>query len=329
MLLLLYTALLPFAHSTKQQIRKESTGLATQTYSVKVVRVLPHINKPFTQGFEIDHDSESLIETSGSFPPGTESYIRSIDPTTGQTKWKTTDCLNGAFIEGITRVSGKDGHWFASVYQEPRRIIEFNSEFKCLGSHPLPFKTDGWGLTRTPDNTAFLATNGTSTVMKLDQKTFQILETKVAMCGGKPVPGLNELEMVDNFQGKGPALLGNVYTTRILLALDPNTMECTGAFSLDKIDESVEAGEKDGYHVANGIAYNQKTDTFFLTGKNWNKMFEVKLEEEPEMTSGADSAFAELSQWQESVHRAPGLGLIQLGPERSFLSTRVHKPEDY
>jgi len=27
----------------------------------------------------------------------------------------------------------------------------------------------------------------------------------------------------------------------------------------------------------NGIAYNAKTNTFFVTGKNWNKMFEIKI----------------------------------------------------
>ena len=29
--------------------------------------------------------------------------------------------------------------------------------------------------------------------------------------------------------------------------------------------------------VLNGIAYNKKTDTFFVTGKNWDKMFEIKI----------------------------------------------------
>jgi glutamine cyclotransferase len=32
--------------------------------------------------------------------------------------------------------------------------------------------------------------------------------------------------------------------------------------------------EKD---VLNGIAYNPSTKTVFVTGKNWDKMFEIKL----------------------------------------------------
>ena len=29
--------------------------------------------------------------------------------------------------------------------------------------------------------------------------------------------------------------------------------------------------------VLNGIAYNKKSKTFFVTGKNWNKLFEVNI----------------------------------------------------
>jgi glutamine cyclotransferase len=29
--------------------------------------------------------------------------------------------------------------------------------------------------------------------------------------------------------------------------------------------------------VLNGIAYNKRSNTFFVTGKNWYKMIEIKL----------------------------------------------------
>jgi glutamine cyclotransferase len=292
-----------------------------RNFNVKVIREFDHEEKPFTQGLEYDPDTNTLIETSGSFPEGTKSFIRSIDPATGKTLWKKEDGLTGAFVEGITRTNG---HWFASVYQEPRKALEYDSNFKYVRNHSYYF--DGWGLTRTPDDKAFLATNGSSTVMKLDQD-FKLLESKVAMCHGKPVPGLNELEMVRDFQGtKKPALLGNVYTSRIVLALDPDTMECTGAFHLEGLSEPFESGETSGYHVANGIAYRPESDTFFVTGKNWNKMFEVKLEEEHIATN---SAFTKLAEWQESQHTAPGLGLIQLGQPRPVPTFTAARPDMY
>jgi len=297
-----------------------------RSYGVKVIRELPHEDRPFTQGLEYDAKSNTLIETSGSFPAGTQSYIRAIDPKSGATLWKKQDGLNGSFIEGIAQVRGSNGHWFASVYQEPRKTLEYDENFNYLRNHPYYF--DGWGLARSHDNKAFLATNGSSYVMTLDPNTFELLHSKVAMCHGKPVPGLNELESVENFQGKGPALLGNVYTSRVVLVLDPKTMECTGAFHLEGLSEPYEQGEGQGYHVANGIAYNQVDDTFFVTGKNWNKMFEVKLEEEVGGIAGS-SAFTKLAEWQESTHVAPGLGLFQLGAPRAIRTAAAQRPEAY
>lgn len=290
--------------------RKADTA---RSFNVKLIKELPHEDAPFTQGLEYDPSTKTLIETSGSFPPGTPSYIRSIDPATGKTLWKKQDGIDGAFIEGIAQSRGKDGHWFASVYQEPRKTLEYDSNFTYLGNHPYYF--DGWGFARTLDDQYFLATNGTANVMKLDPNTMQVVESKVAMCHGKPVPGLNELEMVRHFQGRGPALLGNVYTSRVVLALDPHTMECTGAFHLEGVCEPSQADEEQGYHVANGIAYNPDSDTYFVTGKNWKQMCEVQLVMEETHDS---NAFMKLAQWQESVHTAPGLGLVQLGPPQAI-----------
>ena len=43
---------------------------------------------------------------------------------------------------------------------------------------------------------------------------------------------------------------------------------CRGIFDLDSVGEPIGASETDGFHVANGIAYNSKTGTFFLTGNS-------------------------------------------------------------
>merc|ERR1712232_1218352 len=99
----------------------------------------------------------------------------------------------GAFVEGISQLGSK-GHWFASVYQEPRKTLEYDPEFNFLQHHPYYF--DGWGLTRNVDNTHFLATNGSSEVMTLDPGTFRLASSAPATCFGRKVPALNELEMV-------------------------------------------------------------------------------------------------------------------------------------
>merc|ERR1740121_1588700 len=93
---------------------------------------------------------------------------------------------------------------------------------------------------------------------------------------GKRVKGLNELEMVTDFAGSGPALLGNVINTRSVIAIDPETMICKGVFHLEDLEPKF-AGETYGMHVANGIAYRKSTGSFFVTGKNWEFMYEINV----------------------------------------------------
>ena len=50
--------------------------------------------------------------------------------------------------------------------------------------------------------------------------------------------------------------------------------------SIDLIDymKKHEVGEEHKeLNVLNGIAYHKKRKTLFVTGKNWNKLFEVKI----------------------------------------------------
>lgn len=259
-----------------------------KSYEVTVVNRLPHRDKPFTQGLEMGtmgQYGQILIETSGAYPPGTQSFIRGVDPRNGEVLWTSTAGLGDSFVEGITQL-GPDGHWYASVYQTPRRLLEYDANMQYV--RDLPYYFDGWGLTRNRNSTAFLATNGSAYIMTLDTEDVAYQDSTPAMCLGHKVPGLNELEMVDDFLGGGPALLGNVYFTRVVLVLHPDSMECLGAFRLDGLEERVNKNEKFGYHVANGIAYDKHTGHLFVTGKNWDSMFEVSLRENSTDTSAFD-----------------------------------------
>eukprot|EP00929_Paragymnodinium_shiwhaense_P091005 TRINITY_DN51063_c0_g1_i2.p1 TRINITY_DN51063_c0_g1~~TRINITY_DN51063_c0_g1_i2.p1 ORF type:complete len:331 (+),score=42.24 TRINITY_DN51063_c0_g1_i2:154-1146(+) len=294
-------------------LKHESTNAQPQNFNVKVLRQLPHVGKPFTQGLEFRSTGgkSELVETSGSYPPGTVSFIRGVDLKTGATTWTSYEGIGDAFIEGIVQ-AGQGGHWFASVYQEPRKTLEYDDNFKFLATHPYHF--DGWGLTRSVDGASFLATNGSSYVMTLaNDGSFRLLQRQRATCLGKPVPAMNELEMVPDFLGRGPALLGNVYTSRVVVALDPKTMNCLGAFHLDNIAEETQNSEVGGFHVANGLAFNRDTGTFYVTGKNWDSMFEIEVTEEKDpqralvQGSGSKPALDMLEDWLGTAHRAPGI----------------------
>jgi len=250
---------------------------APRNYVVRKVSEIPHLGKPWTQGLEFSEGH--LIETSGDYPPGSGSYVRIVDPSTGDTVRKITVGLESPlFIEGIARMGNS---WFASTY-ENHKLVEFDDQLNIKTSHDFPWQ--GWGLAPGTKGTTFLATNSTEYVMTLDAASLQTTSVKAATCFGKRVVGLNELETVQDFFGRGPAMLGNIINTRLVLVLDPSTAKCTGVFHLNDL-EPIAREEQLGLHVANGIAYDKQTDTFWVTGKNWDKMFQIKLTEDEDADS--------------------------------------------
>lgn len=283
-----------------------------QSYAVTELRRLPHIGAPWTQGLEFSKQGH-IVETSGDYPPGSGSFVRVLDPKTGAEVMKTSDGLQRTtsagskqhvFIEGITQMP--NGNWFASTYQD-NMALEYDENMNFLQKHMFPL--EGWGLTRSANANAFMATNSSEYVMFLRPGTFEVLDAKVATCLGKRVAGLNELEMVDNFMGGGPALLGNVINTRMVLALDPHTLECTGVFHLDGLEPKA-PNEAYGFHVANGIAYDPKKGSFYVTGKNWQSIFEVKLSKE-KAGDGASVALRMLEGHLKAAPVAESLRLVQ------------------
>ena len=85
---------------------------------------------------------------------------------------------------------------------------------------------------------------------------------------GEPLAELNELECVDD------TVWANVWKQDLIVGIDP----ATGAVH-SVVDASAlrEAGGIEPGDVLNGIAHDPHRDTFWLTGKNWPTLFEVRL----------------------------------------------------
>jgi glutamine cyclotransferase len=270
------TLVRPFAFRVISMKAEEQVPPGLTSFKLELLRAIPHLNMPFTQGLEISTDGQHLIETSGSYPPGTPSYVRLVDPATGTTVSTLQDGLQGRFIEGITQ--RPNGNWVASTYQD-WKAVEYDPDFKMIAEHKYPHT--GWGLTRTPDGESFLATNGSDVMMTLDKDDFKLKDAKVVTCLGKRVTGMNELELVEDFAGHGPTLLGNLYLSRLVLAVNPTTGECIGAFSLNGLGVAT-WNEAQGFHAANGLAWNKTSQTLWATGKNWDRMYEVRVTPDPQ-----------------------------------------------
>ncbi|MNY65143.1 Glutamine cyclotransferase [compost metagenome] len=63
--------------------------------------------------------------------------------------------------------------------------------------------------------------------------------------------------------------------TNMVGIIEPKTGTIEAVLDLSELRQKVT--QHIDLDVLNGIAYNKKSDTFFITGKNWDKIFEIKI----------------------------------------------------
>lgn len=228
----------------------------TPIYGYKIMNVFPHDPKAFTQG---------LIFYRGFLYEGTglygQSTLRKVELETGKVvqQFRLPDALFG---EGVTL-------WADQLIQltwKNRMALVYDREsFRLVNRFSYP--TEGWGITQ--DGRQLIMSDGTDTLTFLDPDNFKVQKRIRVHDQGRSIPFLNELEYV-----KGE-ILANVYQTDRIVRIAPASGQVTGWIDLTgllpKADHSAGAG------VLNGIAYDDQQDRLFVTGKNWPKLFEIKL----------------------------------------------------
>ena len=70
-------------------------------------------------------------------------------------------------------------------------------------------------------------------------------------------------------------IFGNVWEKDAVVIVNPQTGAVEAVIDLSGLRKLTSTKPEDSL---NGIAYNPKTKTIFVTGKNWDKMFEIKVQ---------------------------------------------------
>lgn len=225
-------------------------------YSYVIKSVYPHSPKSYTQGLQF---------VDGIMWEGTGEYGRSeINTyTLGDEKPQTRITLpRSEFGEGITLLGDKlyQLTWESHVCH----VYDVASGKKL---RDFRYAGEGWGL--TSDGEKLYMSNGSANIYKLNPETFSREATITVTLRGEPVRFINELEWID---GK---IWANVYTTDRVLIIDPKTGVVEGMIDFTGLLK--EEDVSDNTDVFNGIAYDTATKRIFVTGKNWNKLFEVEI----------------------------------------------------
>lgn len=228
----------------------------TPTYGFEVVNSYPHDTGAFTEGLLI-HQGK-MFESTGEVG---KSNIREVDLASGRVLRKR-DLPEPYFGEGIIIFDDKI---IELTWQHEKAFVFDVSTFKPAGE--FKFDGDGWAL--TTDGTSLIMSNGTPKLRFRDPKTFAVRDSITVTDNGTEVKSLNELEWV-----KGE-IWANIWQSDQVARIDPKTGKVTGWIDLAGLLPARD--RTGGEDVLNGIAYDAVNDRIYVTGKNWPKLYEIKL----------------------------------------------------
>ena len=218
-----------------------------------IIRTIPHDPHAFTQGL-LFHDGY-LYESTGLYG---QSSLRRVDPASGNVLKNLP--VADVFAEGLALV---DCTLVQLTWKEKAALQYSLSDFKMIGA--FSYDGEGWGLTF--DGKSFIMSNGSDTLFR--RSTAFALQKKIPVTvAGRPLMNLNELEFAN---GK---IYANVWYNNYIFEIMPLTGKVSKTIDCTSIVKKAQTQSDD--EVLNGIAYDPKAGTFYITGKNWQYMFEVR-----------------------------------------------------
>ena len=240
----------------RSKTKSQSVVVAPQKVDIEVVNIFDHQTDAYTQGLQFVDGL--LWEGTGEYG---SSRLQYTDLATGKSRVVAT-LPKEHFGEGITLLGDKI---YQLTWQNGVMHIYDRKSYKRLEQRH--YKGEGWGL--TTDGQWLYMSDGTPDIRVLDPKTLEVKRRIGVMCNGTSLPYLNELEWID---GK---IWANVYTLDQIVIINPESGVVEKFIDLGGIlPQSERTVTTD---VLNGIAYDSENGRIFVTGKNWSKMFEIRL----------------------------------------------------
>ena len=238
---------------------------APQPITFTVDSVYPHDPKAFTQGLQFYKGR--LYEGTGEF---NQSTLRIVDIKTGKPEKEYLIPDPTVFGEGITIFKNK-------IYQltwQSHKIFVYNLNDI---THPITtynWSLEGWGLTNDGNN--LIISDGSSKLYYVlpDEARKEMKSIKVLTVADNTgeLDSLNELEYINGY------VFANRWYTDHIYKIDTSNGHVTGIIDLTGLLHQYDPNfQIPDSAVLNGIAYDSTTKKLYITGKDWPKMFEMRL----------------------------------------------------
>ena len=224
--------------------------------SVEVINTYPHDSEAYTQGLLV-YDG-FLYESTGLY---------------GKSGVFKKDIKTGKILQGIWNDKKYFGEGIVILKDKIYQLTWQNETLVLYDAGPLKeikkieYQGEGWGLT-TNGRHLFMS-NGSSTLFVRDPASFKIIRKMDVRDGITPVERLNELEFING------EIWANIYLEDLVVRISPKNGKVKGWIDLSSLRSYLPGNAQ--VDVINGIAYDQKTDRMFVTGKHWPRLFEIKV----------------------------------------------------
>ncbi|TNV76972.1 hypothetical protein FGO68_gene15201 [Halteria grandinella] len=256
-------------------------GGGTLVGAHNIVKTYRVDDRYFYQGLEFVQGSTNQLLMGEGWWGKSNLALMEIDEEAKSISRVASYPINSAYFgEGVTyfpadsriyQLTWKDG--VLVVYenlQDPTKLKEI----------PLPSQIgEGWGLTHDADY-IYISNGSTKVYVVVPNSTGLSIQRVISANVGYRTPMFNEIELVGDY------IYANAYTTNDIYKfskIDGTLVKIYNFADLANLQkkEVQSLGQSYSYdwgnNVLNGIAYRQETNTFLLTGKKWDFMFEVAL----------------------------------------------------
>lgn len=223
----------------------------------QVGEIYPHDTSYFTQGLEFY--GNTLVEGTGM--PGKSKLVQKEFP--GGKVIREVALDPKFFGEGITILNDT---LYQLTWQEHVVHVYDAKNFKKLKE--LPLNTEGWGITN--NGRELIVSDGSNNLYFYQPGTFRLLKVQSVTENNTPAVNLNELEFVDGF------VYANQWQYNYILKIDPANGEVVAKMDLTDIVNRIRAKDPHAEFL-NGIAYHKETKKFYITGKYWPELYEIRF----------------------------------------------------
>ena len=246
----------------------ESAYVRAESYLVVEHDNVSHDSGAYTQGLEFYQGR--LFESTGKYG---DSSLREVNLSTGEVI-RSLNLSGGEFGEGMTFV----GDEIIQLTWKNGTAYRYDVEtFEVIASYS--YAGEGWGLAY--DGHHLIMSDGSDVLQFRNASTFELVSTLNVTLNNQSLNRINELEMV------GDLLMANIYQTDEIVAIDR-----VSGVVVQHIDAS--GLEPLGGEVLNGIAFDSTTQSLWVTGKYWPKMYNITfIVPEPEVQDQSDSEIIE------------------------------------